>query len=94
MKFVPAHLTCTADLIERFQGLTGAELKNKIPVSFDVDSLYTNVDAKEAIDTALTYARKMKIYLYGLTLEDLWELLTLLLDNNVFHYKETYYKQI
>ena len=94
LKFVPARLTCTADLIERFQGLTGTQLKNKIPVSFDAASLKTNVDAKEAIDTALTYARKTKVYPYGLTLEDLWGLLTLLLDNNVFHYKETYYKQI
>ena len=36
-----------------------------IPISFDVISLYTNIDVEEAISTALQYTRKHDIHLYG-----------------------------
>ena len=84
LKHIPAHLNNTADLISRFQEVPIEDLKNKIPVSFDVVSLYTNINAHEAIYTTLEYARKSKIYLYGLELENLWDLLHLLLENNIF----------
>ena len=65
-----------------------------VPVSFDVVSLYTNIDMEEAINTSLEYARGYKLCLHGPKMEDLWELLHLILDNNVFRYQKTYFKHI
>ncbi len=91
---VSAHLNSTSDLLQRFNNTDRQQLQGKIPVSFDVISLYTNIDTNEAIDTALQYAIKYNINLYGLLTYDLFELLHLLLDNNIFAYENThYYKQ-
>ena len=65
-----------------------------IPISFDVVSLYTNVGTEEAIETTLQYVNKYNMYLYGLSASDLWELLHLLLDNNVFMFDKSIFKQI
>ena len=55
LRYVKAHIDSTRSLIDRFQNLDPATLKGKIPVSFDVVSLYTNIDIREAIDTSLQY---------------------------------------
>ena len=93
LKQIPAHLSNTADLLERFRTTPEDELRSKLPVSFDVISLYTNINAEEAIETTLEYIRSSKLYLYGLHTEDIYELLHLLLDNNVFAYEGHFYKQ-
>ena len=64
------------------------------PVSFDVVSLYTNINTEEAVETVLEYTIKHHIELHGLETYDLFELLHLLLDNNIFTYNNTHYKQI
>ena len=94
LKSVPAHLNNTAELVSKIHAIDTEELKGQVPVSFDVVSLYTNVNTNEAIDTALEYCRRSRVYLYGLRLEDIWELLHLLLDNNVFEYEGLFYQQI
>ena len=95
LKQVSAHLNSTSDLIQRFTDTTKDRLKNKIPISFDVISLYTNINTNEAIDTALQYTNKYKLYTYGLETHDLYLLLHLLLDNNIFEYKNLgYFRQI
>ena len=94
LKSVPAHLNNTAELVSKIHAIDTEELKGLVPVSFDVVSLYTNVNTNEAIDTALEHCRRSRIYLYGLRLEDIWELLHLLLDNNVFEYEGLFYQQI
>ena len=92
---VSAHVKNTSELIERFNSVSPADLQGMIPISFDVVSLYTNVDITEAIETTLEYINKYGLYLYGLTTAEIWELLHLLLDNNVFSYEEHgFYKQI
>ena len=55
-------------------------------MSFDVVSLYANINIEEAVSTALKYGRKYNIHLCGLSFRDLNELLHLLLENNVFEY--------
>ena len=55
-----------------------------IPIYFDVVSLYTNIGIEEAVVTVLKYVVKPNIYLYGFETQDLWELLHMLLDKNVF----------
>ena len=94
VKQVSAHLNNTADLLQRFNDIDRNALKGMIPISFDVVSLYTNIDTDEAIDTALNYATKHNLHLHGLETYDLLDLLHLLLDNNVFTYDNCYYKQI
>ena len=58
VKNAAAHLKGTTDLISRFNAIDSNHLQGKIPLSFDVVSLYTNVNAKEAINTALEYTVK------------------------------------
>ena len=94
LKSVPAHLNNTAELVSKIHAIDTEDLKGLVPVKFDVVSLYTNVNTNEAIDTALEYCRRSRIYLYGLCLEDIWELLHLLPANNVFEYEGLFYQQI
>ena len=64
-------------------------------MSFDVVSLYTNVDTEEAITTTLEYIMKYKLNCFGLKTGDIWVLLHTLLDNNVFAYEDVgYFKQV
>ena len=56
LKQIPAHLSNTADLLERFKTTPADELRSKLPVSFDVISLYTNINGEEAIETTLECA--------------------------------------
>ena len=95
VKNVAAHIKSTVDLISRFNAIDKDALRGKIPVSFDVVSLYTNINTEEAINTTLEYMVKYEIHKYGLLTEDVWELLHLLLDNNVLSYADLgYYQQI
>ena len=66
----------------------------KIPISFDVRSLYTNIDVDEAISTTLDYAQWYDLDCYSLTLADIRELLELTLKNNVFQYNSQTFLQI
>ena len=94
LKKCPAHITNTKELISRFQDNQHTSLSGKIPISFDVCSLYTNIGVQEAIDTCLHYAEKFDLECYGLHLSDINTLLHLLLDNNIFTYKQQCYRQI
>ena len=81
--------------MERLENTTADHLKGMIPVSFDVVSLYTNVDTEEAIKTTLEYVIKYKPHCFGLNTGDIWVLLHTLLDNNIFVYEEVgCFKQI
>ena len=55
---------------------------------------HTNINNDGAIETALQYTNKYHLYTYGLEARDLFELLHLLLDNNIFTYRNTTYRQI
>ena len=51
LKHVPANIDNTAALLQRFSN--NKQLKGQIPISLNVVSLYTNIDVKDAVDTAL-----------------------------------------
>ena len=91
---VPAHLKNTSDLIKRFDALDADSIIGMIPISLDVISLYTNIPVNEAIETTLEYVLKDKPGIHGLLNRDLWELLHLLLDNDVFSYNNIFFQQI
>ena len=94
LSHVKAHLNSTTDLLARFNAIEESKLSGTIPISFDVVSLYTNINVEEAIETSLEYALKHKLNLYGLRTDELFELLHLILDNNIFEYANTPFKQI
>ena len=94
LKHVAAHINNTNDLLQRFNNIDKINLKGMTPVSFDVVSLYTNINTEEAVETVLEYTIKHHIELHGLETYDLFELLHLLLDKNIFTYNNTHYKQI
>ena len=83
LSHVKAHLNSTTDLLARFNAIEESKLSGTIPISFDVVSLYTNINVEEAIETSLEYALKHKLNLYGLRTDELFELLHLILDNNI-----------
>ena len=94
LKNISAHLDNTATLLQRYHNIDKQQLKGQIPISFDVVSLYTNIDNDEAIDTALQYTNKYELNTYGLKTDDLFILLHLLLDN-IFSYEDIgIYRQI
>ena len=77
LSHVKAHLNSTTDLLARFNAIEESKLSGTIPISFDVVSLYTNINVEEAIETSLEYALKHKLNLYGLRTDELFELLHL-----------------
>ena len=83
LSHVKAHLNSTTDLLARFNAKEESKLSGTIPISFDVVSLYTNINVEEAIETSLEYALKHKLNLYGLRTDKRFEL-HLILDNNIF----------
>ena len=91
---VKAHITNTQQLVDRFDAIPKEVLAGKIPISFDVRSLYTNIDVDEAISTTLDYAQRYDLDCYSLTLADIQELLELTLKNNVFQYNSQPFLQI
>ena len=95
LKNFSAHLNSTAQPVERLENTTADHLKGMISVSFDVVSLYTNVDTEEAIKTTLEYVIKYKPHCFSLNTGDIWVLLHTLLDNDIFVYEEVgCFKQI
>ena len=66
-----------------------------VPVSYDVVSLYTNINTDEAIETTLDYTQRYDLYLFGLEISDLFKLLHLLFNKNIFKYNNLgFFKQI
>ena len=91
---VDAHITNTKQLIAKFQAQPHAFFKDKIQISFDVCSLYTNIGVEEAIDMCLQYTQRYDLECYSLEPTDIKLLLSLLLNNNVFKYQSTIYRHI
>ena len=86
LRQVKAHVRNTEELLNRFHNCPSSALEEQIPGSLDVVSLYTYMDIEEVISTALQFSQKYNIHLYGLSSQDLSELLHLLLENNIFEY--------
>ena len=93
LRQVKSHVGNTEELLNRFHNCPSFALEGEIPVSFDVVSLYTNIDTEKAISTALQYSQNYNIHLYGLSCQDLNELLHLLLENNIFEYPVEFFNK-
>ena len=86
IRHVKAHVGNTPELLEHFNKPSIAERKGKIPVSFDVMSLYTNIPVEETVETTLQYINNYNIDLHNLETVHIFKFLSLLLENNVFQY--------
>ena len=91
---VAAHINNTQQLIDRLDSVPIEQLTGKIPISFDVRALYTNINIDEAILTTLEYAQKYDLECYSLELDDIKTLLELVLKNNIFRYGNQMYQQV
>ena len=81
-------------LIDRLDSIPIEQLTGKIPISFDVRALYSNINIDEAILTTLEYAPKYDLECYSLELDDIKTLLELVLKNNIIRYENQTYQQV
>uniref|UniRef100_A0A914Z1A1 Reverse transcriptase domain-containing protein n=1 Tax=Panagrolaimus superbus TaxID=310955 RepID=A0A914Z1A1_9BILA len=94
LKFVPAHLTNTNDLIQRIKEIDMSQVGAF--ASFDVEGLYTNVDNPSAIDATMEMLIEHldQINLQGFLPEDIYSLLIVILDANIFRWSNKFFKQL
>ena len=96
LPYVPAHLRNTDDYLSR--------LRTKYPTGFpagaiafsvDVENLYGNVPIDEAIDAAVSLLTRYRaeVDLFGLTPDDVKQLLYHCLNNNYLRFGDKYYRQ-
>jgi len=94
LKKVPAHLENTEQLINSLLVTPKTEMLNKIPISMDIVSMYTNIPIAEAIKISTQYLQRHKPNLFGLSIDNIKSLLDFILNNNVFEFNGNFYKQI
>ncbi|EYC18882.1 hypothetical protein Y032_0026g1425 [Ancylostoma ceylanicum] len=94
--YVDAHLRNTKQFRESLALCDFSNAPNLHYQSFDVVSLYTNVDSNLAVDACLTllHEHEKEIRLYGLTLSEIRKLLTVVLKQNIFRFNNIVYRQI
>ncbi|RCN46032.1 hypothetical protein ANCCAN_07979 [Ancylostoma caninum] len=90
---VAAHVTNVEEFIS---ALNRSDLpENVCYASFDAVSLYTNIDNDEAIDAVLDLLQRHhnEVHTFGLTGDDLRELLVATLSCNIFQFDGNFYRQ-
>ncbi len=91
---VPAHLNNTYELLSRMKALSPSQLKNKLILSLDVVSLYTNVHAQEALDISSEILKaKYRTSVWGISVDSILNILSFILRANSFHFEGTCYNQ-
>ena len=94
LKYVPAHLSDSLQLINRIKDIPATEHENyNYPVSLDVEALYTSVPPQPAIQYATNMIEKHKTPTYSLTSEDIKTLLQCIVNNIYFTFEGILYKQ-
>ena len=94
LKFVPAHLSSTAECVEDLRAL-GRLPSDCIIASLDVVSLYTNIPIEESIDAAmeLLEVHRQEIDMFRLSAQDVRQLLLFVLQSNYFTFGDNVYRQ-
>jgi hypothetical protein len=67
--------------------------KDSILAVADFDSLYSNIDHKDLLEKTMEFF-KDKLDFTHIKIEGLFIILKMILDNNIFKYKDNYFKQI
>ena len=89
-----AHISNTEQLINTFDKTTTQILQGRMPISFDVVYLYTNIGIEEVVDTVLHNVDKYHLDCFGISQAILANLLNLALNNNVLSYQDDYHRHI
>ena len=94
---VPAHLESSLDLIHRINSVRAEDAIDEeysYPCSFDVVALYTSIPIKDAIENAMKKISDLNYRFYCLGKDDIFDLLTVILENTFFSYRDEQYQQI
>lgn len=94
IKHIPAHLRNSLHLLNDMQNLPETDSETRWIETFDVESLYTNIDNSSARISLLNLLRKKPIDLKCFQHSDIDSMLTACLECNIFRYGNQYYKQI
>lgn len=93
LSHVPAHLKNSAELLASLNNIHTHERAGKVIISLDVESMYTNIPINDAINIVCTNLSTYNCNLYGFHVDDIKSLLTIVLNNNVFHFEDHFYRQ-
>ena len=96
LQFVPAHLTSSANFLDRLnEKYSGTLPEGSFLFTMDVSSLYTNIPIDEAISAASDMLQRHlgNVNTFGLTLLEVENLMKLCLNNSYFRFDESYYRQ-
>ena len=92
---VPAHLDNTYQLLSQLKAVSPSQLQNKMVFSLDVVSLYTNVQAQEALDISSELLRnKYRDSIWGIPVDSIIEILFFVLRSTSFHFDGVFFNQI
>jgi len=94
LHYVPSHLYNTGQLLDSLNQLPQDQRVQTKPISLDVVSMYTNIPIDEGIQITIENLSTYSCNLYGLTLDDIQQLMCFILKNNVFTFNNNYYQQI
>ena len=95
LEFIPAHLRNTKQVLDSLNSIDKDLLNNACFESFDVTSLYINLDNQAAISCVmkLLKSNKRTVKLHGFKMNDIEMLLQVCLSCNVFKFDDIYYQQ-
>ena len=91
LEHVPSHLKNTGELLNALRNLN-VDDKFKFE-SFDIESLYTNIDQKLATEWLVKMVYDNNIKLYGLKINDINYLINVILKSSFFKFNGVLYKQ-
>ena len=92
---VAAHLHSSQQLMEDIGEIREAQLcEHRYPLSLDVDSMYTSIPPRDAIEAAMEYINQHGFTNRFLRWWHIEELLTVVLSNCYIQYGQVIYKQI
>ena len=94
LRFVPAHLSSTAECVEELRRL-GQLPEICIIASLDVVGLYANIPIDESIDAVIELldAHQQQVDMFELSLSDVRQLLEFVLNSNYFAFGNEVYRQ-
>lgn len=95
LKNIPAHLERSSDLLQTLIDLPQQRKETyTYPFSLDVVSLYTSIPPQEAIQATIEHLQNHPIETYGLTFQNISDLLKVITDNTYLQFQNTIYRQI
>ncbi|EFO88575.1 hypothetical protein CRE_13686 [Caenorhabditis remanei] len=96
LQFVGCHLQNTNEILKSLNDIRGKKIKTEIFYeSFDVESLYTNIDNEAAYEVVITKLKQhyAQIKWYGVSFRDIKSSLKTCLNFNAFVFNEQHYVQ-